>query len=247
MIRATVRTCGLLLLVAAAPVLAQDSTQSSPSSVKLSLDLGLVNAAGNTRLTSFNLGDNLEFKTSGWKFIQTATVVYGRSGDSTTAEQYKFGGRADHTLFFVIHGFVGGTYERNTFAGIERRLEGYAGLGVVLLDVPTDALGLDLGSALNRKASSIPTLPDVNFASLKIATNYRHYFNKTAYFSEVAEILPGLDGSGNMLVNSETILVAPVSDGFALKMSYLVKYDKLPEPGFQTTDRLLSSGVQITF
>jgi putative salt-induced outer membrane protein YdiY len=137
---------------------AQDPAQAAAaapvSPFKLQLDVGLVNVAGNTRLTSFSLGDNLEFKSDPWKVIQFANIVYGKSGDSTTAEQYKFGGRVDRQLFLVVHGFFGGTYERNTFAGIAHRTTEYAGLAIVLLDLPADLLDFDVGSALSQQASS---------------------------------------------------------------------------------------------
>ena len=42
-------------------------------------------------------------------------------------------------------------------------------------------------------------------------------------------------------------LVAPLSDVIALKLSYAIRFDNLPEPGFEKTDRIFSSGVQVTF
>lgn len=46
---------------------------------------------------------------------------------------------------------------------------------------------------------------------------------------------------------SETSLVAPLSARFAVKVAYTVRFDNLPEPGFEKTDRILSSGLQVTF
>jgi putative salt-induced outer membrane protein YdiY len=40
--------------------------------------------------------------------------------------------------------------------------------------------------------------------------------------------------------------VAPLSSHLALKISYVVRYDHRPEPGFRSTDRLLTSGLQFT-
>ena len=239
----------VLAIAASAPAAAQDS--ASHSSVKLTLNLGLVNAAGNTRVTSFNFGNTLEYKADGWKFIETTNEIYSRTEDSTTADQLKVGGRIDHTLFLVVHGFVGGTYERNKFAGIDHRIQGYAGLGIVLLDLPTDALGFDFG-AVRSTQTLAAGLPSVDFTSVRLAANYKHNFNKMAYISEVGEVLPPATSGAPTLINSETQLVAPLSDSFALRIGYVVKYNS--QPGFRidgtpfdTTDRLLSSGVQISF
>jgi putative salt-induced outer membrane protein YdiY len=38
-----------------------------------------------------------------------------------------------------------------------------------------------------------------------------------------------------------------LSTNIALKVSYVIRFDNLPEPGFKKTDRLLTSGVQVTF
>jgi hypothetical protein len=42
-------------------------------------------------------------------------------------------------------------------------------------------------------------------------------------------------------------LTAPLSRPIALRVSYLIRFDNLPEPGFETTDRILTTGVQIAF
>lgn len=212
--------------------------------VKLTLDLGFVNAAGNTDLTTLSLGDNLEFRTSQWELKQLGAVVYGRSGDSTTAEQIKITGRVDRKLLAVVHLFVGLTYERNRFAGIGRRFEEFAGVGLRLIDAPRTRWNVDLGSSLNQERSVAAISRD--FAALRVATLFRHNFTATAYFEESAETLPNLDNSDDLRVNSETSLVAPLSGRVALKFSYTVKFDNLPEPGFARTDRVFTTAIQLS-
>src|SRR5579872_6122993 len=82
------------------------------SPVKLTLDIGAVNATGNTNVTTLNLGDAFEYKGKSGGFAEFANVVYGRIGDSTTAEQIRAGLRVDHRLWAVVFGWVGVTYER---------------------------------------------------------------------------------------------------------------------------------------
>src|SRR5712671_6972997 len=106
------------------------------SPIRLTLDLGAVNATGNTTVTNLNVGDRFEYKSKAAGVVQFANIIYGRIGDSTTAEQIKAGLLLDHRIWLVVHGYVGVTFERNRFAGIDRRFEETAGLGIRLLDLP---------------------------------------------------------------------------------------------------------------
>ena len=215
------------------------------SPYKLTLDAGLVNASGNTDVTTFNAGDRFEYKGSSAGFAQFLNAIYGRASDSVTTEQIKAGMRVDVKLVSIVHGFVSGTYERNRFAGIARRFEEAAGLALRMIDIPTDLWTVELGSSVNQEHSTAAVSRD--YVALRVASLYRHNFTKTANLTEAAEVLPDLEDSRNLLVNSETALVAPLSGHVAFKVSYVVKFDNLPEPGFKKTDRVLSSGLQIAF
>src|SRR2546430_4117420 len=50
----------------------------------LTLDLGAVNATGNTTVTNLNVGDRFEYKSKAAGVVQFANIIYGRIGDSTT-------------------------------------------------------------------------------------------------------------------------------------------------------------------
>lgn len=250
------KTPGLLalsgLLAALAPAAAQEpvarpptpvEAPTGPPPVKLALDLGFVNSAGNTDVTTLSVGENLEYRVTQWQWNLLSSVVYGRTGDSTTAEQIKVSGRVDRRLVAVLHAFVGVSYERNRFAGIGRRFEEFGGLALRLIDRPSDLWTLDTGSSVNQQRSTINRIR--NFAALRFAMLFRHNFAATTYLQQSIETLPNLEDSRDLRVNSETALVAPLSGRLALKLSYAVKYDKLPEPGFQKSDRIFTTGIQI--
>src|SRR2546430_2373277 len=148
----------------------------------LTLDLGAVNATGNTTVTNLNVGDRFEYKSKAAGLVQFANIIYGRIGDSTTAEQIKAGLLLDHRIWLVLHGYVGVTFERNRFAGIDRRFEETAGLGIRLLDLPRSLWTFEAGSAVNQQRSTIATIR--NFLSLRFATVIRHNFTQTTFISE---------------------------------------------------------------
>ena len=61
------------------------------------------------------------------------------------------------------------------------------------------------------------------------------------------EFLPNLQESDDWRVNTESSLVAPISSRIGVKLSYVVRFDKVPEPTFKNTDRLFTTGIQLTF
>src|SRR5438874_6122965 len=74
------------------------------SPIRLTLDVGAVNATGNTTVTNLNVGDRFEYKSKAAGVVQFANIIYGRIGDSTTAEQVKAGLLLDHRIWLVLHG-----------------------------------------------------------------------------------------------------------------------------------------------
>ncbi len=86
-----------------------------------------------------------------------------------------------------------------------------------------------------------------NYPAARVAVSYKHSFSKSAYFQQLAEYLPDLKTSGAYRVNTQSSLVAPISAHIGIKVGYAVQYNSNPPATFGTTDRLLTTGVQVTF
>jgi len=210
-------------------------------------NVGFVNTAGNSELTTLS-GDETLLHTTGdslWKLQQTAAAVYGRSQDSTTASAFNAGGRVDRILSSRLSAFAGASWQRNRFAGISRRFEEVLGLAYALLQQARDNLNVEGGAAITQERSTAGV--NDNFVAARLAGTYRHLITEKAYVQEIGEFLPNLETSTDYRINSETSLVAPISAAIALKVAYTIHFDHLPEPGFKKTDRILSSGLQVTF
>jgi putative salt-induced outer membrane protein YdiY len=223
---------------------AQTAKDSVPP-LKVTLDLGYLNAAGNTALSTLSGGENVNYRAPRYELIQSGNVIYSRNNDSTTASQLKTGARLNFLVAKAVGLFVGGGYERNRFAGIRKRFEENAGLAFRLLDQPTDTWLLELGGALNQQTNTLGL--HRSYTSLRGATSIRHSFSKTAFLQENFEVLPTTDNWTDTRVNNEISLAAPLSTHVALKISYLIKFDNVPEPGFKKSDRILTSGIQVVF
>ena len=235
----------LLPLGLTGPAFAQEEPADTIPPLKVTFDLGYLNAAGNTAVSTLSTGENLLYRAERFELIQSASVIYGRNDGATTTEQVLLGGRANFLAAKAVGIFVGGGFERNRFAGISRRFEENAGIAFRLVDVPTDTWLLELGGALNQQTSTAGI--QRNYSSLRGATSFRHSFNKTAFLLESFEVLPTTDNWTDTRVNNELALVAPISGNVALKVSYLIKFDNVPEPGFRKSDRIFTSGIQVVF
>lgn len=238
---ATLAAIGMLH---AAPLRAQEEAEDP---LALTASVSFVDAAGNTDVTTLSGDQRIQYAPtgSGWTFTESIALVYGRTDGATSANSLKVGGRADRAFTTRLSAFGGGSFERNRFAGIARRFEEVAGLAYRIVDGKRDQLSAEAGASFNQQRSVDGT--DDAFVAARLAGTYRHLFSEHAWVQQLLELLPNLETGADRRINSETSLVAPLSERFAVKVSYTVRFDNLPEPGFVKTDRILSSGLQATF
>jgi putative salt-induced outer membrane protein len=238
----------LSLLFAPVPLSGQCPGPHPPGPQKpwtLQTDFGFVNTAGNTSTTTLNAGDVATVTAGPWTLAQTFAVVYGRTDGKRSAENYVAGLRGDYLVTPGLGVYLGGRYTHDKFAGISRRFEEGSGLSLKAVASTETELTFEAGAVLNQQWSTDGTKD--NFAAGRGAMRYKRMLSKAAYFKQLAEILPNFLESKDVRVNSESALVAPISSRIALKASYVIKFDNEPEPGFETTDRYLTSGLQVVF
>ena len=242
------RGAALVFMAAAVPAVAPLAAQDTPAkAVVATANVSFVDAAGNTDVTTLSGDQRLEYTPpeSGWKLAEFVSLVYGRTEGETSANALKLGARADRELIGRLSAFGGASYERNRFAGIARRFEEITGLAYKVVDLPKDQLGTELGASFTQQRNLDGV--DDGFVAARAAASYRHLFTEHAWLQQLLEFLPSLEKGADRRINSETSLVAPLSARFAVKVAYTVRYDNLPEPGFEKTDRVLSTGLQATF
>lgn len=219
--------------------------QADSSRIKFTGNVGLVNAAGNSSVTTLNTDERIDWNAGAWGLTESFSVIYGKNDSATTASTWHGSLRGDRSLGSRLSLYLLGNYDRNTFAGFDRRFEEGLGLAVQALRAPRDSINAETGLSYTEQHNTDSTEND--FPAARVAGTYTHTFSKTAYFRQSAEILPDLKVGENVRFNTETALVASISANIALKASYVVHFDNLPEPGFKKSDRLLTTGVQVTF
>lgn len=221
------------------------AAQTPVDSFRLAFDLGYVNTAGNTAVTTLNFGEHLSYLTGRWTLAHGLIAIEGRSRGVETAAQYKTDLRVDRSLAARLGAYALGGYERNVFAGVSRRYQEGAGLTARLLVAPHDLLDAEAGLAFIQQRSTASV--DESFGAARSALSYKHSFTATAVLQQMLELLSNLKTSKDQLLNSETSLTAPISKRIALKSAYLIRYDNQPEPGFKKSDRVFTTGIQIVF
>jgi putative salt-induced outer membrane protein YdiY len=231
-----------IVLTEAAQAQAADTTHKFSGSG----DFGFVNAAGNTEVTTLNVGEQLQYAPNKvLHFEQSVAIVYGRTDGTESASLWQGNARADRDLGNRWGAYTLFEFDRNTFASIDRRFQEGVGALYHPIRTETDTLSAELGVGLveQRSTSDSSTTQPIG----RIAGVYRHGFAPKAYGEEQLEILPDLQQGRELRINSATTLVAPLFKSLALKASYVVNFDNDPEPGRRKTDRFLTTGVQLSF
>jgi putative salt-induced outer membrane protein YdiY len=238
--RARALTLAALAALAARAVAAQDAPP-----VRLTVDLGFVDASGNSDVTTFNFGEKAAYATGRWTLSQLAAVIYGETDGSSTAEQYDAGLRAEYSLGPHFAAFAGVDWNRNTFAGISSRFVEGAGLAWKAVQAARDSLRIEAAITSNQEANL--ALVRNTFAASRGALAYKHAFGASTAFTQTLELITNLEDTDDQRVNSETALTAPISRQIALKAAYVLRFDNQPEPTKKDTDRVFTTGLQIVF
>ena len=235
----------LMLLGTALSAQTAATPTPSPDTTKLTFGLGLVNTSGNTSITTFNFGNSFSYIAHPWVFTEAAAMIYGSSHDTVNNDQYHLLLRVDFALYDGFSAYALGGFDRDRFSGIASRYQEAAGIAWKAVEKPSDLLTVEAGLA-ETEQRDVAALSSNSFTAARAALTYKHLLNKTAYVQEAAEVLPDLQQSKNLRINSSTDLVAPLSTVFSIKVGYVIRFDNLPPVGFKKTDRILTTGLQIT-
>ncbi len=237
----------MMILLPLLLVVAQADTTHVPPVIKFIGEVGYVATSGNQSVKTLNVGNKLSAKFDDLTLSQTFVRVYGESEGETITSLTRASMRMDKGLRdspFTAYGLL--TYERNTFAGLASRVTGSSGLTALVLKSDVDKVLVEGGLSLNRQRGTGLKGKDSDFLGGRAASTYTHQFSKQTAFVQVVEFLPNFRESEDLRVNTETAITAPITSRIGLKLSYVIRYDGLPQDGFLTTDRLFTSGVQVT-
>lgn len=214
-------------------------------STSFTTDLGYVSTSGNTSVSTVNIAERIVHSRGFWRFEQTFGVVYSEADGEENTNLLRASLGAQYALRPWVALATGVLYDRNRFAGVARRTEEYLGLVFRLVQAERDTLRIETGASLTQQ-QGVEGVAN-NFPAARAAFWYKRTFGSSAFFLQTLETIPNLQVTEDFRINSESALVAPLSQRIALKLGYLVRFDNLPEPDFLSTDRIFTSGLQVSF
>jgi putative salt-induced outer membrane protein len=235
--------------------------QAAPAkNTAFSADLGFVSTAGNTSVTTLNLGDKLVIQSTGQRviFTQTLGIVYGETAGEKSVENYRAQVRLDYGLNGGVYLFGLTGWDRNVFGGISRRFEETVGVAWKAVRLPNDELTVEAGLSLfqQRNVVAVSGEVDDNFTAGRLGGLYKHKFTAAAFLTQGIELIPNFDDGDDWRLNSESAVVAPISTNIGVKLGYVIRYDNLPglqpppNPTAQRlkkTDRFFTAGLTVSY
>ena len=230
---------------AVTPVAAQDRQLGWSSSTELTY----LTTGGNTDVGTFGLKSDtrrvweattLKLELGGvrtiatqYTFTATGTpgnfVIDREEETEVTAENYLARARVQRDLASRTFLYVGGSWERNTFAGFRHRYAGVAGAGRRWFENAQGHLQTDLGLTFTSQDDVVDDPATSNsFVGLRLTAEYRRKVTENSEFGSDWAV----DGNGKDtedyradIVNS---LAVSLSSRLAFKTSFTVQYDNLP-------------------
>lgn len=230
------------LALFAVPLAAQDAVTVVN---KVTADVGYVQTSGNTAVTTTSVGEKWTQSRGKFTLEQTFSFVYGEQAGIEVNNTLAAGVRGDYKLgdHFSVYGDA--KFDRAPFSGISRRTVESFGLQLQALAADNDTVRVSLGGSMTQQLGTDGN--QNNFPAANAGLVWRHVFTAAAYFQQNLEAIPNLKDQEDLRVSSESALIAPISARIGMKLSYIVRFDNVPEPGFKSTDRIFTTGLQITF
>ncbi len=235
------------ILLATAPGIAAEAPPKNDKAWSDQAEFSFVNTTGNTKTTSMAGKNLLAYKftpklVGSWKL----GGLYSRDKGRTTAENFATELRFDHLYTERIYTYALAGWNKDRFGGIDQRLYGGVGAGYKILVGPRHFL---LGEAgLNYTMEEYTDGTDSGFITGRAFAKYEYAITKKNRFTQSLEYLYDFSDSDHYKVNSETAVVAALTDTFSLKAGYTVRFDHKPVPaGLKRTDTLMSVALVANF
>ncbi|MDY6980383.1 MAG: DUF481 domain-containing protein [Pseudomonadota bacterium] len=223
---------GLLVVLGTVPLLAADDAGETPASQwNGAAELGFIMNRGNTDSDSLNAQLRIENTRHKWRHRAEAKVLRISEEDTTTAESYEVSGRSEYLLDDNDYLFGSLRYESDEFAGYDRRTTEVVGYGHQFLKREDMHLKGEFGTG-GRQTEFVDGSDD-DESIVRVGLDYKWQISKTSSFSEVVYVE---HGSNDTYTESVTALTAKINNSLAMKVSYTVKNNSDPQPGFKNTD-----------
>ena len=193
--------------------------------------LGAATSSGNTRSSGVAIGVKLAKESLRWKHALAANVDYQRDNGLTSKERYFAGYNGNYKFNERLYAYGLLSWERDRFAGYNRRFSEGLGLGYKVVDTPSVVLAVEGGPALRQTRFTIGT--SESSVNGRVAGNLLWNIGPATAFTQTASYFFG--GNSNTL-NAETALTSKLYDALSVRLSFLLVNESNPQPLRKATD-----------
>lgn len=196
---------------------------------------------GNSESSSFGLTSNYERKQGDWRYLLVAGALEASEGGETVAEVFSLGGRASKLIrdrLSLTGGLLG---ERNRFAGIDFRST--VDLGADWRAIDREDWSVNVIAAATYNFEERTDSSDLDYVGALLAARSVWDLSETASSEQSIRFEPNFDDTDDYRIDARIGLKADLTGVLALKVSYGLRYDSVPVPGFESTDTLATASV----
>lgn len=187
------------------------------------LELGYVSTSGNSETSNFKFRADAKRSSGNWLYDAHFDSLNSEEDGTRSAEKYFVSNRLTYSYTKQDYWFGYGSYEDDRFSGYDYQATVAIGIGRRLIDRGTMDWDIEFGPGYRVGKLEEETADEKDDKELigRLYSKYSWQFSPNARF--VQEI--GVEsGSDNTTSRSVTALKTDIAGGFALKLSYTVKY-----------------------
>lgn len=209
-------------------------------------ELGIASANGNTRTQTFNAKQINDYKWANNLASYKGRYLNAKANSVETARYFMSGLRYENQLSGHFGIFLGETFEKDKFAGIEERLITDLGGRYRFIESETTKWFAELGYRYMDEERLDDTTAFSSYG--RIYSEWEHKWNTSFSTKYWAEYLPNFSDPKDWQFNTEFSLSAALNEIFSLKTGILLRYDHAPAPGvIYKTDTLFTTALVAKF
>lgn len=249
-----IRSTLVLAVLGACALSAQaQATAKADGQWRSALGLGASLSSGNTKSSNLSLTGDAVRLSAADKVSLYGNANYAKSGDETTSDLARLGGRYDYNLNTELFGFGGLDFEHNKAANLSLRSQLSAGLGWHVIKSPATTFDIfgGLGYTTDKYKTAM-TIDGANRSSysymgLLLGEESSHKLSDTTSARQKLVVVPNLKNRGEFRATWDAGLAVSMTKAMSLNVGLGVTHNSDPGPGRKSTDTLLTTGVSVKF
>jgi putative salt-induced outer membrane protein YdiY len=183
------------------------------ANARLRFDAGAIRTESTT-VEKTAVGDSQDFQ------------VAKQFDEEVTVENYFARSRYDRDISERFFWFVGGGWDRNTFAGIQNRYNGVGGVGNIWYESDISGFRTDYGVTYTYQDNVEGE--DEDFSGLRVGYDYWRQLTGNTRFDSVLLLDENLSEGSDLRTDFTNSLAVSMSENLALKASYQLLFDNEP-------------------